>query len=200
MSRQLNNYVRASIPDPYRILGVRLRPFCLGAYFLMQRFDVAFASDDVDRIGGIPDLLLSLAICSRTYEEFLEFVEDEKGFKKWCNKWGKEIKKQMKRDKTFNMFHKFMSFEKYMKDGIVIPKYFEGDDSDEGTSSGAHWTQSVLLVLTSELGYTYSEALNMPLSKGLSDYFKWAENTGMVTLMNDDELEIVEEMEKSNGN
>lgn len=197
MSRQLNNYCKASIPEPYTILGVRLRPFSLGSYFLMQRFDVAFISDDKDRTGSIPDLLLAICICSRTYDDFLAFIAETKTFNRWCKDWGKQVRKLMKKDKNFNILYKFMDFEKYMKEGVVIPKYFEGDNSDENAqTSGAHWTQSVLLVLTSELGYSYNEAIDMPVSKALADYFKWSENNGMVTLMNDEELEMVENMEK----
>lgn len=195
MSRQLNNYVRAILPDPYRILGVKLRPYSLGSYFLMQRFDVAFVSEDSNKEGGVPDLLLAIAICSRTFEEFLEFINDEEEFYKWSRDWGKQVEKMMKKDKDFNMLYKFMDFEKYMKDGITIPKYFEGEQAEEGSVSGAHWTHSVLSVLTANLGYTHSEALNMSLSKALADYFKWCESQGMVHLMTDDELEIVEGME-----
>lgn len=195
MSRQLDHYVKSAIPEPYTILGVRLRPFSLGSYFLMERFDVGFVDDNKERIGGIPDLLLAIAICSRTYEEFLEFINDEPSFNKWAKDWGKQVKKQSKKDKNFNLLYKFMLFENYMKEGIQVPKYFEGENANEGDPSGAHWTQSVLLILTSELGYSYSEALNMPLSKALADYYKWAENNGSVTLMNDEELEIVEGIE-----
>lgn len=199
MSRQLDHYVKSAIPEPYTILGVRLRPFSLGSYFLMERFDVGFIDEDVDRVGGIPDLLLAIAICSRTYEEFLEFIDNEKEFNKWTKTWGKQVNKQAKTDKNFNLLYKFMDFEKYMKDGVRVPKYFEGDADGDGKSSGAHWTQCLLLTLTSELGYTQTEALNMPVSKALADYFKWAETKGMVSLMDDDELEMVEEMEKVNG-
>ena len=82
-----------------------------------------------------------------------------------------------------------------MKNGVVTPKFFNVDEGDAKTS-GAHWSQSVQSVLMSELGYGSSEVLNMPLSKALSDYYKWAEKSGMVALMTDDELADVEELEK----
>lgn len=196
MSRQLDSYVRASVPDVYRVLGLQLKPFCLGHLFLMHRFDCAFASEE-GTDAGISDFLLGLAICSRSYEEFIEFIRDEKAFEAWTSSWGKQVSKAIRRDKRFDVIEKMGLFQNYMKDSIRIPKYFEGDNSSETQVSGAHWTQSVLLVLTSELGFTQSEALNMPLSKALADYFKWAEKNGLVTLMSDDELEIVEELEKT---
>ncbi len=196
MSRQLRNYTWAIIPEPYEIMGVKLRPFSLGHYFLMSRFGCGFASDDENTMGGIPDLLLGITICSRTYEDFLEFINDEKAFTKWMKKWGKAVRKKLKKDKNYDMIYTFMAFKDYMKNGIVIPKYFEGEHADKGTPSGAHWTQSIFLVAVSELGYSHSEALNSPLSKVLSDYFKWAEANGSIHLMDDDELEIVEKIER----
>jgi hypothetical protein len=196
MLTQLDNYVRAAVPDPYTILGVKLRPFCIGHFFLMQRFNCAFSSENEETLGNVEDLLLAISICSRTYEEFIEFINDPAHFNKWCKQWGIEVTKALKKDKNFNFLHKMMLFKEYMKNGLIVPKFFEGDNQGDGKTSGAHWSQSVLLVLTGELGYTYSEAVNMPLSKALADYFKWAEKGGMVTLMNDDELEAVAEIEK----
>jgi hypothetical protein len=194
--RAIESYVRATLPEPYTILGLRLKAFCLGHYFLMRRFDCAFSDDNPEGRGGVADLLLGLCICSRTYQEFLEFIEDPGAFEGWLNHWGREVKRAIKRDKHFNMFEKFLSFRRYMNEGTQVPKYWEGDNSGEAASSGAHWSQSVLLVLTGELGYSQNEALNLPLSKALADYFKFAERNGLVTLMSDEEVSLIEAREK----
>lgn len=198
---QLDNYVRAAIPDPYTILGVRLKPFCLGHYFLMQRFDCAFATDAKETEGGILDLLLGVAICSRSYEEFLDFIADDDAFNTWMKKWSAYITKEIKHNRKFNFLHKMIMFQEYMKNGVIIPQFFEEEEAQDAKTSGAHWTQSVLLVMTSELGYTHTEALNAPLSKVLADYFKFAEKSGMVSLMSDEELAMIEsnKEEKSDG-
>lgn len=197
---QLDNYVKASIPDPYTILGVTLRPFCIGHFHLMQRFECAFGKEGEDIQGGINDLLLAIAICSRTYEGFIEFVSDPKEFNSWCSKWGKEVKKAMNTDKNYNFVHKMLMFQQYMREGVIIPQFYQENNGSDGTKeSGAHWTQIILLVLTSELNYTFSQAINMPLSKALFDYFKHLESSGMVTIMPDEDIALINK-EEDNGN
>lgn len=193
-SNQLENYTKALIPEPYIILGVPLRPLCLGHIFLMQRFGCKFSSEDPDTMGGIDDLILGISICSRTYEGFLEFIDNEKEFKSWTKKWGKAIKQQIKKEKHYDLFFKFSLFKEYLKHGIIIPKYWELETGEKTEESGTHWTHSVLNVLTSELGYSQSEALNVPVARALQDYFRYLEKNGAITLMTDDELEMVENM------
>jgi len=163
----------------------------LGHIFLMRRFDCKFSADDPATMGAIDDLLLGVAICCRSYETFLEFIYDTDEFNKWCKTWGKYITKKIKKDKTFNVIDQFMLFKEYMKSGIIIPKYWE-TNNDNQLISGAHWTQSIFNVLISDLGYSQSEALNVPVAKAMNDYYKYLERTGMVNLMRDDEIEMVE--------
>jgi len=191
---QLEQYVRAAIPEPYIILGVKLRPFSLGHYLLMARFDCAFAADS-EKKGGVADLLLGIAICCRTFEDFIEFINEEETFNNWFEQWGKEVKKVMA-EPSFNILYKIEDFKSYMRNGIDVPEYCP-EERENSKPSGAHWSQSVLLILTSELGYTYSEAVNIPMSKALYDYFKWAETNGMVSLMGDEDKQYAEANSKA---
>jgi hypothetical protein len=194
-SNQLENYTKALIPEPYVVLGVELKPLCLGHIFLMQRFGCGFSSEDPDTMGGIDDLILGVTICSRTYEEFLEFINDGEEFKAWTNKWGKSIRKQAKQ-KGFDLFSKFSLFKEYLKSGVIIPKYWELEMSEKREQSGTHWTHSVLNTLTSELGYSQSEALNVSVARALQDYFRHLEKCGAITIMTDEDLEMVKNMKQ----
>jgi hypothetical protein len=196
VTTQLDNYVKALIPEPFTILGVELKPFCLGHIFLMRRFDCKFSSDDPTALGGIDDLILGIAICSRTYEEFLEFINTPDEFLYWCREWGKAIRKHIKKNKSFSIIQQFTLFKEYMKSGVVTPKYWETQSTDDAMQSGAHWTHSVLTTLTSDLGYTQTEALNVSVAKALSDYYKHLERNGVVNLMSDEELEIIAKAEQ----
>lgn len=195
MTTQLGSYVKSILPEPHVILGLKMRPFCLGHLFLMERFECGYASIDPSYQRSYIDLLLSLAICCRTYEEFLEFMEDKKEFNRWTKEWGKKMAKYLKQNKDFDPLTPMIQFEKYVKDGIAIPKYWETRETDLSDRSGAHWSQNVFVVMLSELNYTRTEALNMPLSQALGECFKMAENKGALTLMNDDELQMIEAAE-----
>jgi len=207
----LNQYVKASVPEPYTILGLRLRPFALGHFLLMRRFGCAYAEDRERAMSNpsdlIKDFIMALVICSLTYEDFLEAISSDKlvvsskrfkwfgaevqrvvSFRKWLAHWGKVVSKASQ-SKDFVVLDKLALFRAYLNDGMEVPLFWEGDANEDAPTSGAHWTQSVLLVLTGELGYTQSEALNAPLSKALADYFRFAERNGLVTLMTDEEVE-----------
>lgn len=191
METQLDTYVKSLIPEFYSLLGVKLRPFSLGHIFLMRRFGCKFSADDPNTMGGIDDLLLGIAICCRSYEGFLEFIDDPVEFNKWCKKWGKYIKKHVRKNKNFNLIKQFHLFKEYMKSGIIIPKYWETQNTESSMESGSHWTQSVYNVLISDLGYNQTDALNIPVSKALNEYYKHLEKNGIINLMSDEELELI---------
>src|SRR5688572_30214618 len=59
---------KAADPGPHQVLGLELLPFSIGHFILLQKHGSVFVSQD----GGEPeisDLLLTVLICSQTYEE-----------------------------------------------------------------------------------------------------------------------------------
>lgn len=181
-------YIRAALPQQYRILGIPLKPFCLGHYFHMAALELAFASDNPIE-PTIDDLSMAVAICSKTYEEFQDWyyaVEKQDARNEQLYKWGEECG-------PFDLLEKISLFNKYLKESLIIPKYWESNG--EKSTSGAHWSQSVLLTLTSDLGYTQNEAINTPLGKAFMDFFKNAENKGLLTLMTAEDESLIAAME-----
>jgi hypothetical protein len=225
------------LPNPYTILGVKLEPYSLGHYLIMQRFDCAFVSDDTNRCGGIEDLLLGIAICSRTYDDFLAFIRDDAKFDAWMKAWREHIMSDMyswyarksfsvcayiqgsrlfpkslkaiaeafshtvrtKKTHKINFLHQMMRFRDYTMDGYEVPKFDELPSKEAKNVSGAHWSQSIIHILTSEVGYTFSEAVNMPLSKAIFEYFKCLENKGVIKLMEDDDISDIEALAEGKG-
>lgn len=183
----------------------------------MKRFECGFGSDDSEQRASLNDFIFALIICSRTFEQNIEFFNGEYNFDtkwetikqniltkitgknysiRWVNMWLKKIHKRLKWDKKFDVMSKILLFDEYRKDGLVVPKFWETEMGGDNSSSGTHWSQALVQVLTSELGYSHSEAMNLPLSRAFSEYFKCLESHGIVTLMDDDDLELVEESEK----
>ena len=84
------DFYQAAVPDGWQILGVRLKPLSLGHLILLHRYESAFV------VGGIPteaDLVLSVLICSRTYEDAIDLVESGQ-----VRKEGKKLDKALKRN------------------------------------------------------------------------------------------------------
>ena len=181
------SYIKAAIPEPHTILGRKLRPFCVGHYKILSRFDCAYVSEKSAQASR-EDLIFAVLVCSMRPKEFLEFIE-QADFEKQLKGWGKKVG-------LFDLKEKSDAFQKYLDEHSKMPAvWFE----QEASSSGAHWTQSVLLCLTSELGYTREEAEEIPLSQAFHDYLKHAEINGAVKFMTDEEIVATQNKEVQNG-
>jgi hypothetical protein len=194
-------YFKAVLPEPYRILGLTLRPLSLGRYLLLKRFNCSFVAEGpaLPRPG---DLLIGIFICSFRCGEFLALLESGKfvqEMERWGEKvfktgpWRKYLPKKLQRPEPFNYVEKVELFKRYLNEGTATPEYFQKDDG--GQVSGAHWSQSVEVVLRSELGWTTEEIQEAPLSKAISDYYKWLENKGVIDLVTEHDRELMKAAE-----
>jgi hypothetical protein len=178
------SYFKAAIPEPFRIFGIRLLPLSLGRYRLLSRFGCAFVAEG-EASATVDDLLLGILICSMRCQEFLEFIEGD-NFKTELRRWGSRIRAEIEREDHFSILGKYELFQRYIAEGSELPKYWD-EGRDQGTS-GAHWSHNVEVTLRAELGYTREEIEEGALSQALADYFKYAENQGMIRLMSEGEI------------
>lgn len=178
-----DTYFRAAIPEPYTILGVRLLPLSLGRYQLLKRFDCGFVADG-ELAATWNDLLVGILICSMPVKEFLVFLESKERPRQ-LKLWEDRIRREMEADPHFSYLSKIGLFRCYIERHSQIPKHW--DESDSPVGSCAHWSQTIEIGLRCELGYSEEEINERPLSKALYDYFKHAENQGLIRLMADDE-------------
>lgn len=198
-------YFTAAIPEPFRILGLQLKPLSLGRYRLLKRFDVAFVSDET-KGAGPGDLILGVLICAMRCDEFLLLLNSPK-FARTVRRWGRKIcpepwiakipwigrrwhnrfGRRWRERHGFNIIEKIQLFQRYITGHSQVPKYW--DESESSSVSAAHWAQSVESVLRSEVGWSQEEINESPLCKAFADYFKWAESNGAIRLMADGEEE-----------
>jgi hypothetical protein len=197
MSKQLDQYVQSSIPEPYTILGVTLRPLSLGHLILMKKYGCAWAEDSERTSVSIFDLLIAIAICCRKYQEFIDWFANAEERNAWLNKWFKSIRLDCRRTENWSISNKMSLFNMYRKEGIVVPMYFnEDEDKSFDKESGAHWIQNVITLLVTEGRYTENEIYDIPLSKALVEYFKILENKGVITFMADWQIEQIDTAKK----
>lgn len=174
------NYFADQFPVPYRVLGKKLKPFCLGHYTLLAHpsIDCAFVSDEA-LSPTQADLIVGVLICSKTWEQGMQFIDR--------GKFG-EVAKWAEETGPFDLAEKSKLFKEYIETGSEMPKFIEMDDEPR-KPSGAHWVQAVKLCLMSSVGYTESQVMNIPLRQAFADYFKYAESQGLVRLMTAEELD-----------
>ena len=196
------DFFAAAYPEPWQVLGVKLRPFSLGHYIKLSRLGCAFVSDKEEH-ATLSDLLLGIVVCSmpnhvdQSRDEFWQWLSRTEGgwrwklykFGQWLRSkpvaspaehdafvWGKQIGE-------VDLPSKVKLFADYLDACSVSPAYVEENKDTPSKPSGAHWTQSVLSALVSKCGYTMEEALNVPISRELSDFIKQAESDGAVRIL-----------------
>lgn len=176
MATQTHSYATAAVPDPYRILGLRLKPFALGHYLLLQRFGCAFIQEEIGT-ASVEDLILGVLVCSMTHREFLEFLE-QKNFLKQTQAWGKKLG-------LIDFQEKALLFQQYLKQGLHEPDYVALKPQNTG---GGDWAQNLKITLMTQLNYTENQALELPLSQALADYYKLAESEGLILMLTKEDL------------
>ncbi len=196
------NFFAAAYPEPWQVLGVKLRPFSLGHYIKLSRLGCAFVAEQ-EQTATLSDLLLGVVVCSmptaveQDKDEFWKWLARTEGgwrwkiyrFYQWLRSkpiatpaeheaflWGKRVGE-------IDFPAKVKLFSDYMDACSVAPPYVEEQQSTPPKPSGAHWTQKVLAALVSKCGYTMDEALNVPISRALSDFIKQAETDGVVRIL-----------------
>jgi hypothetical protein len=187
--RKHNNYVEAITTDTPTLMCVKMRPFSIGHYLLMKKYDCAYVSDD-PKPYTIEDLIMSIMICSREFDDFLNFIDD-KSCMKWIKKWGKFVNKEVKGNVNY-LTEKNKQFIDYINDGIRIPKYWMAQNNESPRKSN-RLIEHMITTLQGKLGYTRNEVLNCSLNQALYDYFLYLETNGVLELMNDEELDLLEE-------
>jgi len=210
MAPDTNSIFAAAIPEPYRVLGLKLRPFSLGHYVTLHRHGSAFVSDR-ETNASREDLIFAAIVCSMTFEEFNEWIDS--GPLPFWRKLGAvlrflffqsslwELMLALKRSRAeyeaarwgrrighFDFAEKVRLFKRYVDEHSEMPKFWE---EKEPKASGGHWAQSVFLTLTGELGFTASQAWNLCLREAFLHFFKHAESMGAVRLMDESELEAI---------
>lgn len=181
-------YFKAAIPEPHRILGQRLKPFSLGHWIILARFNSPFVGDNQDAQIARDDLVFAVLVCTMSYDEFFKFIERD-DWEELVTTWGQNCG-------VFDLHAKSLAFQSYIVEGTKWPEFWQ-EDTGHGRSSGTHWSQTVLLTLTSKLHYTQDQALNMPFTKSISDFLHYLETQGAVRLMTDDEMAFIEQSKQA---
>lgn len=190
-------YGSAIIPRVYTICGVRLLPFCLGHIILLEASNnplIAQESSPIDINSGLYHFFLALLICSVSYEEGLDLLNDEKKLIELSTLFCKNLHKSMElEDKDWNFFAKITAFKNYMTYHLDMPIYSEEQTStsDSPTVSGNDWKNSIIITFKGKLGYSSSETLNMSLKKLFTEWTAYAEGEGAIKVLPKDQVDRI---------
>lgn len=179
-----SEYYRAAVPEPWTILGLRLRPFSAGHLILLHRAESAFA------IGGeasFEDLAFAVFICSQTFESAVKCFSDP-DLPKLMRAWHKKLTNRglFRKPRTIDLFGKSEEFRSYMDEGCKYPDYiYKGGTSDIGDVPAVQFVKAFLLSRTS---MTESEFLNRPWALSIWDFLTIQSQEGHVRLCNEETI------------
>lgn len=155
------DYIKSAVPEPMAILGLRLRPFCIGHFNLLTRFNCSFVCGGLPTI---PDLTLGLLVCHQTFEEGYEFFA-QPDWEKTVRKWQRRFVHGIFKPRVIDWPEKFLLFSDYLRDGGRRPKTHPPDDQPAGRELNAPWQEILMHGLWKiNPNWTESDLLNMPLS------------------------------------
>jgi len=198
----VKDYFAAAYPEPWQVLGIRLRPFSLGHFIKLSRFKNAFVAEQ-SATATLGDLVMGVAVCSMSNnadpskDEFWQWWNQPAKFNLWAWLFRKTPMTPAERDmviwgKSVGTLDGWQEKAKLFADYITAhsePPGFWITDEKPARKSGAHWVHAVTSRLVSECGYTQDEVLNVPVCKALQDYLKSAEDQGAVRLVSLDLME-----------
>lgn len=168
------DFLASRISPAPRILGLKLRPFSLGHWLILQRADSPFVSGSTPEV---VDVIFAVLVCSLTFEEAASALDSEE--------FGKQIVRWVKTLRKLNFIDKLHEFQRYWFYGNQIPSYSTTKE-EMGEWSGTPWPQRLKIVLMSELGFSESDVLNRPLRMCWWDYLCFEERRGNVTVLSED--------------
>lgn len=213
---QLDKYLEALLPTPITVLGLTLKPFSLGTLNILQRsncltFVNGFKSTPESIAKYVNDFLVTIVVCSMTYEEAKQadetntitickrvykkdgtFTEvfSKASFSEYIAKWNKQVEKACKKN-TVNMLQEMAKVQQYIKDAFAGPDSYPLEDkNNSGFKSGASWEQSLREYLL--LKYSESEAMNLPLSLAFWEWTKEAEKNRQVGIKSDQDVNAID--------
>lgn len=179
---------------PPTVLGLRLRPFSLGHYLILASEECAYVSDK-EEIPTFDDLVFGVFVCALSWEEYQKHIEDET-LDETLVEWGKKRGAEFTNKEA--VLAESEKFANYILAATKSPNYWiEGDTGK--AKGGAHWAIAMRASLSSQLGYSRTEALNAPFVESLADYLAHAESSGAIRLWSEQEQAAIEQMEVANG-
>lgn len=198
--------------DAPLLLGVQLMPLTLGHVLHLQENDSLFVSpikfqvlestdpkENFKRLQGLMvELLLAIAICSRTYDEFNELktigIDDGNGkrlkFGEYFGEWRKAVDALIE-SKQVNLLETAEILNRYIERAYFCPDYQDLRENPNQSGSSDNWTHTVTLTLCSEMNTTEEKVRNQPLLVSLFHFYKIAERNGLIHLENELETKLM---------
>lgn len=180
----------AAIPEPWTILGIRLRPLSLGHIIILNRIESPFVFPG--REPAVNDLITGILLCSMTYEQGASALDDP-SLPRQIRKWGRKVCRKVGwrgfigLTEEINWAEKASMFAEYLKDGMRTPDFQYDPEKAKDVEAPAH--QIVKVALLSKTNLTEQEILDRPWALSIADFMTLRAMDGQIEFVDHDELD-----------
>ena len=190
-------YINAFVPEPFTILGLRLRPLSIGHLVLLHRLESPFVCEDSTSI-TIGDLALACLICSLDYASGIALLDNpilaveiyrwglrsanQHGWRRLCP-W---IRRPVDLKQKLDLFREYLTYS------MEVPGY--SVEEGKGKAIDAPAWQVVRMVLLSKTNLTDSEIMDRPYRLNMADFITLRAIEGHVDLVDNNEIEEARRM------
>lgn len=173
----LQLYAAAVFPDGYSCLGRRLQPLCIGHVLLLLRLESPFLTGA--RIPDCVDTGLAVEICRRPWSNA---VGSRNGWWFRLSFWWTSIL-------AWTRPKALPAFTNYLERSFTGPDYWR-DGTTDGKEPRTPFWLAVQTTLMRDLGFSYQEALSMPIAAALWVCAAIWEGNGSIRLESETEREV----------
>lgn len=172
------DHLAAILPEPFTVLGQRLKPLTLGHCFWLERLEC-------NPVKNILDLVTAVVVCCDDWDRFDQTTKKTL-FPIRMRVWQWRLSGLWRKDKT--AFDKSVqAFGQYIKENTKAPETF---DAKGGNTIGAPWLYHLKVALQSKLGYSRHQVLSLPMSEALWDYYTFGEMEGGIDLVSEHDRDM----------
>jgi hypothetical protein len=160
--------ISGTIPQPFRVGGVLLMPFCLGHHYNFRAAGLPFSDETLDDKFQPEDVVVGIALCGLSYEAGFSALYNNE-LDRIIYKWKRKVKGIFNL-RSLDMGEVNLRFRLYLKDGYRMPplmRYPAGANSIELTSPWEILLRNRLMMA----GQLESEVMNGYLPGRWYDYF-----------------------------
>jgi hypothetical protein len=194
------DYAAAMFPDPVRILGVRLRPYCIGHALLLQRIGSPYVAEDGGRRteSGLGDLFMALWICSQPWDQAEARLRSRRA--RWLLKWWSwQFHQQPDTQAALAFVCAETQLFRYIGHAWRGPTLWEKQRTGPVETPGAPLLAHLKVTLMSSLHCSQHQALSWPVRAALFDYATHAERAGQVGIVSEEDESAVDECIRRNA-
>lgn len=178
---------RLTLPDVYRVLGIRMATFTVGHARLLDRLELS-------EIGDGSQALLFALLC-----RFKTAAEADKWLCSRFLSWSLVLWTNRKRRLLANPIEVTAAVEAirdYLDASTQVPEYYSNHKDESGKAVGSPFYQHLRTILISKLGYFPQSVDDTPFLQAMWDYLSYMEAEGHISIsegVTDDELKRMEE-------